>query len=204
MVYLWNTLSNGVVEVDRADGFERLTLDGPNVSTARVLELVADVLEPASRAYALPLPWLCAIAYAESGGRADARSPDGGWGLMQIQRSNFAWLKLDEATALDPHENVRAACELLRSMGAAQMELPAVASRYNAGGNPTTGTPWMSLKSPWGMRETPGYIERVVRANNWFVETLRGHAPPAPAPSSGIGLLFAVAAMAVVGWVVLR
>jgi soluble lytic murein transglycosylase-like protein len=100
----------------------------------------------------LPLALLVAVAKMESGFRADARSPAGAEGLLQVLPSTAAELELD---ASRPAENVLAGARYLREMldrfGSADLALAA----YNAGPaavDERGGRPY---------DETVAYVERV-------------------------------------------
>ncbi|HEX8728937.1 MAG TPA: transglycosylase SLT domain-containing protein [Ktedonobacterales bacterium] len=60
---------------------------------------VSRALERAADAYHLPRNLLFAVAWQESSWRQDARSCDGGVGLMQIQNSTWEWLNAQQAPA---------------------------------------------------------------------------------------------------------
>jgi soluble lytic murein transglycosylase-like protein len=59
----------------------------------------------------------------------------GDFGLMQINSRNFAWLGLDERTALDPCRSIAAAAAVLTAL-----------SRYNSG-SPTRSLPYAEAVS---------------------------------------------------------
>lgn len=53
-----------------------------------------------------------AVSLAESGGDTTAISPSSDYGLWQINSSNFAWLGLTAATALEANPNAQAAIRM--------------------------------------------------------------------------------------------
>lgn len=111
--------------------------------------------------------WVMAMIYAESRGNEKAEAPDGGWGLMQI--TSPAYKKgYTKAQVFDPATNLRIGARIISSHFPVTVELPVIASCYNAGA-PAFGRAHPSEKSPWGMRETRGHITRVCAAHNAIV-----------------------------------
>lgn len=108
--------------------------------------------------------WLLAVIYAESRGDPKAEAPDGGWGLMQITHPSLKAGRT-KAEVFQPAINVGIGADTLLKHAKVSQELPVLASCYNAGGA-SWGVPHKSDQSPWGYRETVGYISRVVAANN--------------------------------------
>ncbi len=132
----------------------------------------------------VPTHWILGMVYAESGGDPDAKSFDGGYGLMQLTsaaaRQGFAYDALR-----DPDLNIRLGAEFIRKIVRTGDDLPRVAAKYNAGSvRPSTD-------NPWGMHSTGNHISRVVKAANYALERLLTEpVPPAPVsePSSSGGL----------------
>lgn len=123
----------------------------------------------------VPLHWVLGVIWAESTGNPAALSPDGGYGLMQLTHSSVfdgepkdstldnSSTKLDDVT--DPARNIALGTRLLgRIRASVGDDLVKAASCYNAGseasGQPHPGT------GPFGYRETPGYIYRVIQGAN--------------------------------------
>jgi hypothetical protein len=168
----WRTTAAGFVEVDKGDGvFQRITWD----KTIPQLEKTKQWIELArekSTKYNVPLHWILGVITAESGGDPSAHN----WccyGLMAI------YLKVHNKTSsemADPDTNLDYGTSLLASSVKKDLDLPQTASVHNAGGG-TTGTPWASSKSPWGMRENTSYIENVVKSANWFLDFLGTYEP---------------------------
>lgn len=131
------------------------------------LNLTADTAERRG----LPQAWLLAVIYAESRGDAKAEAPDGGWGLMQITHPSLKAGFTKEQVFM-PATNVSIGANTLLKHAKASQELPVIASCYNAGGA-AWGVAHPSEQSPWGLRETVGYISRVVAANNAAVAWLK-------------------------------
>lgn len=115
--------------------------------------------------------WLLAVIYAESRGDPKAEAPDGGWGLMQITHPSLKAGRT-KAEVFQPAINVGIGADTLLKHAKVSQELPVLASCYNAGGA-SWGVPHKSDQSPWGYRETVGYISRVVAANNAAVMWLK-------------------------------
>lgn len=184
MVWTWQTRMDGVVEVDRGAGFEAIALAGPDAQTART-EKWAPIVQRVAAELEVPPAWVLATIYAESGGNPLAVSPDGGYGLMQLTPpKNFG---LSTEQALDPEQNIRAGAGLLAKLRRRGWDLPRVASGYNAGAGVTAPHP--DAKDPWGFKETrpaspwTGYIEKVVRAANFWSVLEDAPSPKAPAPA---------------------
>lgn len=171
----------------------------------------------AAKEFGVPSHWILGMIFAESGGIPTARSPVGAIGLMQLF-SPAAKQGFSDNELLDPATNIRLGARLIAVLYRDGDELPQIASKYNAGAN-QNGRPHESGVSPWGMREDPGHIDRVVAAANYAADTLiecttrafpveqripddiprprpgrspGANAPPPPAPTkpgSGVGIL---------------
>src|SRR3984893_8076750 len=89
----------------------------------------------AARRFDRPEAWVRAVMQAESGGAADATSPAGAIGLMQIMPETYAELRVRYglgANAYDPHDNIIAGTAYMSEM----IELfgvPNFLAAYNAG-----------------------------------------------------------------------
>lgn len=138
----------------------------------------------AAKKYSVPLHWILGVIWAESGGRPEVVSPDGGYGLMQLTHSSVFQGHSPQATLDDPALNIDLGTHLLAKLSShLHGLLPHVASGYNAG-VAGAGTPHPSSTSPWGVRETPGHIDRVVAGANTALSELKAHdTEPAPPPS---------------------
>ncbi len=102
----------------------------PEVSTT-----VFDLIEEASRRFAVPARWIAEVMQVESRGRAEVVSPKGAIGLMQMMPSTYAALAARYGLGADPwnpRDNVLAGAAYLREMydryGATGM-----LAAYNAG-----------------------------------------------------------------------
>lgn len=196
MAWTWRTLESGLVEVDRGLGgnFEPIALAGPDPYTDKT-ESWARLARPYADAFGVPLSWVLAIIYSESGGQPRVRNACCA-GLMAL---SLAVYKITEDEAFDPDTNVELGVKTLGDYRKKGFQLPQVASMYNAGPSQLTGGPKQSLTSVWGMVENmpavpwTGYIEKVVRAANWWrarelagevfgVATPGGEPPPGPPP----------------------
>jgi hypothetical protein len=89
----------------------------------------------AAQRFGRPEAWVRAVMQAESGGAADATSPAGAIGLMQIMPETYAELRVRYglgANAYDPHDNIIAGTAYMSEM----IELfgvPNFLGAYNAG-----------------------------------------------------------------------
>jgi len=127
--------------------------------------------EVANRTF-VPVAWILGMVYAESRGDPHAEANDGGWGLMQITHPSFK-RGLSKEQVFYPYTNLMIGAKIVASHARkVGIGIPGIASCYNAGGS-ALGVPWPSIESPWGMRETPGHISRVVAASNAMFRALR-------------------------------
>jgi len=165
MAWTWRTLEDGTVETDRGQGFGTDVFGPADYPSAKTLGWKA-LARKHARLHHVPLSWVLAVIYAESGGVQGAVSPVGAVGLMQIMASMHP-CGTKQQLLDDPDRNIGCGTRLLGESLAAGYDLPRAASRYNAGAG-AGGAPHPSQASPWGMRENVGYIARVVRANNSF------------------------------------
>jgi soluble lytic murein transglycosylase-like protein len=80
---------------------------------------VAGFVEEASRRFAIPSSWICALMQAESGGDVGALSALGAMGLMQIMPQTWAELRLRYGLGTDPydvHDNITAGAAYLKDV----------------------------------------------------------------------------------------
>lgn len=168
MVWAYRTLQTGIIEVDPGTGFEAITLPRADKQTAAT-EGFLELAKAKAAAHGCPLSWVLAVIYAESGGNPTARNACCA-GLMAL---SLVVYKITEAEAFEPAINVELGAKTLGDYRKKGHELPEVASMYNAGPS-KLGGPKASSKSPWGMVENmpavpwTGYIEKVVRASNYW------------------------------------
>ena len=216
-MWAWRTAADGAIEVDRngqsstcvefrgmpltpAGTYERLMLpDMPIYRQAmdKVLAWRALAEKHGARTGIQPA-WILAFMYAEGGGNPNAQlqEPSGqiGVGLMALTATPAGFPSKFGITfqeAFDPDKNVGAGADLMVKFGANKLDLPQIASNYNAGPG-VGGLPKTSIKSLWGMVEFCGrvgdpisccHIERVVRSNNTLIAMLGG-TPPGPKAST--------------------
>lgn len=172
----WENLKDGTVATS-ADGS---VFSVPSLSDARaaiangVRQRWGNAIQSAITAAgsSVPLTLAEAIVYVESGGNPEARGAAGEVGLFQILPST-AHLTVDQL--LNAGTNIRAGISYLDSLMGPGVDLPALISMYNAGRNPATGRPYSNeetgaaYQSEYGFRSANGYIDAVIRANNYFI-----------------------------------
>jgi cell wall-associated NlpC family hydrolase len=95
------------------------------------LTALAPLFQAAEQKYHLPSGLLAAVAQVESSGRADAVSPAGAEGLMQIMPGTARGLGIDP---MDPVQAVDGAARLLARNLKAYGSLDVALAAYNAGG----------------------------------------------------------------------
>ena len=157
MKHHWKTLPTGQVEVDGTI----IQLD----MRSHVLRWLPSVTRHCA-AHGVPVHWALGFIKAESNGDPKVVSPDHGYGLMQITSPSLFRGIPPTATLADPDINISIGVQLMGSLRRrVGFDLPKLASGYNAG-LPASNIPYPSTRSPWGMRETTGHIERAVRASN--------------------------------------
>jgi hypothetical protein len=79
----------------------------------------ANLIEEASRRFAVPAHWIRAVMTVESADDARARSPKGAMGLMQIMPETWADLRIRHRFGndpYDPHDNILAGAAYLREL----------------------------------------------------------------------------------------
>ena len=82
--------------------------------------------------YVLPWQLVRAVCYVESGFNPNAISSTGDYGLMQVSYINHGWLGLDNP--LDPEQNIRAGCKILKdAIDASDGDFTRALMRYNRG-----------------------------------------------------------------------
>lgn len=191
----WNTRDDGSVEVDGS--VPELSEPARSTMIERVCRRWGAAARAAGAKYGVPESWILGMIWAESGGDPTAQSPDGGLGLMQLTHPS-TYAPHSRAAAMEPGLNIELGARTITSFARTPRatDLPAVASRYNAGGR-ADGSPHPSPASPWGYRETPGHIDRVVRASNtaiaWCARQVRTHASKGDGSGGGtLALLIGV------------
>lgn len=84
-----------------------------------VTSAISDLIQEASRRFALPARWIAEVMQVESRGSAGAVSPKGAIGLMQVMPSTYATLAARYGLGVDlsdPRDNVLAGAAYLREM----------------------------------------------------------------------------------------
>ena len=110
----------------------------PPVSRAEanpVPDPFATFIDEASYRFNVPTLWLRSVMQVESGGNAQAVSPKGAIGLMQIMPETYAQLRQDYglgADPFDPHDNIMAGAAYLHEMYD-RYGAPGFLAAYNAG-----------------------------------------------------------------------
>lgn len=212
MTWRWRERPDGFYEVDRGTGtYEVLELTGPDANTERTRRWI-DLATKHGLEQGIPPSWILGVIYSESGGKPDIRNFCCG-GLMAL---HFQVYGLTEAQAFDPEINVHLGAKTIGDYRKKGYELPTIASMYNAGPAKGGGAKKNST-SVWGMAENmpavpwSGYIEKVVRAANWWRKTLGDTTvipkPEPPLQAAGVGSVHPVIAWgfgAFAGWHLLR
>jgi soluble lytic murein transglycosylase-like protein len=157
-------------EVERTEVVADPPLPSPTSSASPDRRSVAEMLQQASRAQAVPLDFLRTVAHAESGLQSGAVSRKGAVGLMQLMPATAAQLGIHEAV---PAENALGGAMYLRELllryhGDARLALAA----YNAGP--------AAVERYGGV---PPYPETVAYVNKVLREYAKLQRPPAPKPS---------------------
>lgn len=144
------------------------------------------IVDDAGTDYRLPSSNIAGIMWGESEGDPRAQSPAGALGLMQLMPYHFT--DSERPNAFEPRLNIRKGASLLATARAGFRDLVQMASAYNAGGpqgpanGPWTNEAWLaanrkpSQTSRWGYASEPGYIDRVVAANNTYLALRKGQA----------------------------
>jgi hypothetical protein len=99
------------------------------------IERWAAYISEAARRFGQPEAWVRAVMQAESRGAADATSPAGAIGLMQIMPETYGELRARYglgANAYDPHDNIIAGTAYMSEM-IALFGVPNFLAAYNAG-----------------------------------------------------------------------
>jgi hypothetical protein len=119
---------------DCSASFSVGTAVAPGNASPKIEQWAAHISE-AARRFGRPEAWVRAVMQAESRGVADATSPAGAMGLMQIMPETYAELRVRYglgANAYDPHDNIIAGTAYMSEM----IELfgvPNFLAAYNAG-----------------------------------------------------------------------
>lgn len=115
--YLGVLLTLGVPSIGRAEAESRSQASVPS-NLDPVAAYVAFITEASGR-FAVPERWIRAVIQVESGGNAQATSPKGALGLMQIMPETWVELSVRYDLGInpfDPHNNITAGTAYLREM----------------------------------------------------------------------------------------
>jgi hypothetical protein len=213
-LWAWRTTADGYVEVDRqgipslcpefskeplppAGTWERLLLPTAPIYTNALAKATqwADLAAGPAAVEQMPMPWVLAFVYGESGGNPNAElvEPSGavGVGLMALTAQPAAFQMTWGITFEEAHDPAKSLQVGVGYMGklqrAGNLDFPQLASAYNGGTK--AGMPHPSTKSRWGIREycwgePPQccHIERMTRAQNTIRQQL-GVTLPVPGNS---------------------
>jgi soluble lytic murein transglycosylase-like protein len=144
---------------DRTAALARLRLMARHDSAAAAdtLSRYESEMAAASRESDVPPALLLAVVMEESGGRADARSPKGAEGLMQLMPGTATEVGVDDAA--DPAQNLRGgAAYLARMIDRYEGRLDLALAAYNAG----PGTVDRAGGQVPDYRETRDYVRKVL------------------------------------------
>lgn len=190
----WETDPGGVwVQMEPEQEAQRIELSGPDRLTERSEKWIPLAIKY-GKSKGVPPALIMAVIYAETGGDPTLTNfcCDG---LMALARDVWApALGLEPGELMDPETNIMAGTHVLQlALAESDGDIPTAASLYNAG-PAKGGGPKLNQSSVWGMAENmpavpwSGYIEKVVRAYNWWTqhEGLQGGAPPGPGPGPEI------------------
>ncbi|WP_441231938.1 lytic transglycosylase domain-containing protein [Tardiphaga sp. 215_C5_N2_1] len=104
-------------------------------ASARRAGSFANLIEEASRRFAVPAHWIRAVMTVESAADVRARSPKGARGLMQLMPETWADLRMRHRLGnnpYDPHDNILAGAAYLRELHD-RYGSPGFLAAYNAG-----------------------------------------------------------------------
>jgi hypothetical protein len=201
MSYIYQTLADGTVQTQGGDG--SWTTPWPSAAEIGLFEKQTaqwrGLVESAAAKYGLPpelVYGILAIIYGESGGNASSGpSFDNGVGLMAITHSSLkakpggGFYTADELKNPELNIDIGVGKMIAPEFKIMGLDLPQIASGFNGGYG--SGGAHHSSQAPWGWREykipSTGafpYISKVVRINNYAVQSLSGTStvPPSGAP----------------------
>ncbi len=91
----------------------------PRIGTSTPNQSIDTLVDEASRRFSIPALWIRSVMQVESGGNAQALSPKGAMGLMQIMPETYAALRQGFGLGADPYQprdNIMAGAGYLRKM----------------------------------------------------------------------------------------
>lgn len=152
----YRALEETAARVDPLGGLRRLAGQDSTAAADTLARYEAD-LAGASRASAVPPALLLAVVMEESGGNADARSPKGAQGLMQLMPGTAAELGVTDPQ--DPGQNLQGGASYLgRMLKRYEGRLDLALAAYNAG----PGTVDRAGRQVPDYPETRRYVQRVM------------------------------------------
>jgi len=91
----------------------------PRIGTSTPNQSIDTLVDEASRRFSIPALWIRSVMQVESGGNAQALSPKGAMGFMQIMPETYATLRQAFGLGADPYQprdNIMAGAAYLREM----------------------------------------------------------------------------------------
>jgi len=91
----------------------------PRIGTSTPNQSIDTLVDEASRRFSIPALWIRSVMQVESGGNAQALSPKGAMGFMQIMPETYATLRQAFGLGADPYQprdNIMAGVAYLREM----------------------------------------------------------------------------------------
>lgn len=198
----WRTEPNGLIVVTLADGSEKtptiVRLD--HVAILRRIQTtgtfrgrafpLGELSQRVADKWGVPVEWLRAMQFQESGGNPYARNPeklpgieDDGVGELQI---TSAWLKrgFTDEQLEDPETNLTiGARHIVQSLVPTYgHDFPKISAAFNAG---SVHHPYKGYENEWNMHCTLGHIDAEVSALNWQILDLMEEAERAQAHQFG-------------------
>lgn len=193
----WNLPNWSILALSNADNKNDLELRFPLMHTPNILK--------AAKHHQIDPAWIFAVARQESAFVADAKSPAGALGLMQLIPSTASMvakrkqiLFKNTKSLLDPHTNLHLGSGYLKMMLDAHQQNPVLATAaYNAG--PGRVRKWLPKQKmdaeTWiatiPFKETRNYVENVITYKIIYDEllgkkpTLSAYMPHIPEKDSG-------------------
>jgi len=147
------------VPTDQVEGFEPAPPDPKPIEAAKAVDL-NEVIREVSRRSRLDADFIASVIRAESGGNAQAVSPKGARGLMQLMPGTAG--QLGVKNSFDAAENVDGGVRyLMQLLQQFNYDVPKALAAYNAG--PQRVTQYRGVP-PY--RETRAYVARIIRDYN--------------------------------------
>lgn len=151
-----------------------------------VSEALCRMIESASAAQHLPVPFLTRLIWQESSFRPDVTSRAGAQGVAQFMPGTARERGLSDP--FDPEQAIPAAAALITDLKTRFGNLGLAAAAYNGG--PTRVSAWLAGRG--GLPdETRGYVVRITGrfADDWAADAKAVPSPPAPVAAAEPGCL---------------